>query len=368
MHIQAQSEIGTMAKIVLSVFTVCFVFGAGGCSTCVSTKNVIVYKEPGRFCGWPANYGTWSWGNEILVGFRFAYYQEKDGGHSYNKDKPVELVMARSLDGGESWKLERPVGVDPKKEPTECPGGIDFAYPDFALRCRGGAFTVSNDRGKNWSDPYRLPDFGQEDIMARTDYIVNSKNDCLIFLTASKTNGKEGRPFCARTRDGGKTIEFVSWISPEPEGFSIMPQTLRAGDKQLISAIRRKEEGVGFIEVYVSKDNGKSWQFLSKPAGTGRSNGNPADMVRLNDGRIVLTYGYRSEPCGIRARISQDNGRTWGKEIHLRDDGRTWDLGYPQTVVRPDGRLVTLYYYTTRKNPEQHIAATIWDPDVVGKK
>jgi hypothetical protein len=325
--------------IVLSVFTVCSVLGAGGCSTGAPIKNVIVYKEPGRFCGWPANYGTWSWGNEILVGFRFAYYQEKDRGHSYNKDKPVELVMARSLDGGESWKLERPVGVHPRKDSTECPGGIDFTNPDFALRCRGGSFTVSNDRGRSWSDPYKLPDCGQENIMARTDYIVNGKDDCLIFLTASKTNGKEGRPFCTRTRDGGKTIEFVSWI-----------------------------EGVGFIEVYVSKDDGKSWQFLSKPAGTGKRNGNPADMVRLKDGRIVLTYGYRSKPHGIRAVISSDNGKTWGKEIHLRDDGRTWDLGYPQTVVRPDGRLVTVYYYTTRQNPEQHIAATIWDPDAVGKK
>jgi hypothetical protein len=63
--------------------------------------------------------------------------------------------------------------------------------------------------------------------------------------------------------------------------------------------------------------------------------------------------------------ISRDNGKTWGKEIHLRDDGRTWDIGYPQMIIRPDGRLVTVYYYTTEKDKEQHIAATIWDPDKV---
>lgn len=38
-------------------------------------QNVIVYQEPGRFGGWPANHGIWSWGNEILVGFERAYYQ-----------------------------------------------------------------------------------------------------------------------------------------------------------------------------------------------------------------------------------------------------------------------------------------------------
>ena len=50
----------------------------------------------------------------------------------------------------------------------------------------------------------------------------------------------------------------------------------------------------------------------------------------------------------------------------LRDDGRTWDLGYPRMVQRPDGKLVTIYYFTTSENPEQHIAATIWDPTVIG--
>ena len=43
-------------------------------------------------------------------------------------------------------------------------------------------------------------------------------------------------------------------------------------------------------------------------------------------------------------------------------DGGTWDLGYTRTVVRPDGKLVTIYYFTTAEKPEQHIAATIWQP------
>ena len=34
-------------------------------------------------------------------------------------------------------------------------------------------------------------------------------------------------------------------------------------------------------------------------------------------------------------------------------------------VQRPDGKLVTIYYFNTKEIPEQHIAATIWDPDAV---
>lgn len=85
-------------------------------------------------------------------------------------------------------------------------------------------------------------------------------------------------------------------------------------------------------------------------------------MLKLKDGRLAITYGYRSDPYGIRARLSGDDGQTWGREIILRDDGGCWDLGYPRTVQRPDGKLVTVYYFNDHEDQERYIAATIWDP------
>ena len=66
----------------------------------------------------------------------------------------------------------------------------------------------------------------------------------------------------------------------------------------------------------------------------------------------------------IRARLSNDNGETWGEEINLRSDGGWWDLGYPRTVQCPDGKIVTVYYFNDAKDQERYIAATIWDPGV----
>ena len=60
---------------------------------------------------------------------------------------------------------------------------------------------------------------------------------------------------------------------------------------------------------------------------------------------MCLTYGHRARPFGIRARLSRDGGRTWAQEIILRDDGGGTDIGYPRTVQRPDGKIVTLYYF-----------------------
>jgi hypothetical protein len=349
-------------------------------------RNLKVYAEPGRFGGWPANHGIWCWGNEILVGFSAGYY--KDNGptrHNIDHEKPEEHLLARSLDGGETWTIENPSakgalipepkmlhGVVPpglhEKPWTDCAGGIDFTNPDFVLTVRmtdihsgPSRFYYSYDRGKNWQGPYRLPLFGQKGIAARTDYIVNGQHDCLLFLTAAKENGREGRPLCVRTTDGGKTWNFVSWIADEPKGYAIMPSTVRLGPSELLSAVRYHDGTKGWLDTYRSLDDGRTWSFDTRPA-PDLGEGNPASMLRLADGRVCLTYGYRAKPFGIRARLSNDKGHTWSKEIILRDDGGGRDLGYPRSVQRADGKVVTIYYYHDQPKGDRYIGATIWDP------
>ena len=69
-------------------------------------------------------------------------------------------------------------------------------------------------------------------------------------------------------------------------------------------------------------------------------------------------------PCrtGSSLRLSGDQGKTWGDPIVLRDDGAAADVGYVRSIIRPDGKVVAVYYYNDRKSPERYIAATIWDP------
>ena len=77
-------------------------------------KHVTVFQETGRFAGWPANHGAWSWGNEMLVGFEVGYFHQisKDE-HAIDYDRPAEHVVARSLNGGETWQIEKPEGLRP---------------------------------------------------------------------------------------------------------------------------------------------------------------------------------------------------------------------------------------------------------------
>jgi hypothetical protein len=147
-----------------------------------------------------------------------------------------------------------------------------------------------------------------------------------------------------------------------------MPSTVRCSLERLVSAVRRREMGTDrcWIDAYGSKDGGASWFTLGRVGETGGRNGNPPALVRLVDGRLCCVYGRRDRRQMV-ARISVDEGRTWGAERVLRDDyvpvNDDADLGYPRLAQRTNGWLVAVYYWATHEAPQQHIAATTWDPD-----
>ena len=356
-----------------------------------AARHVVVFQESGRYGGWPANNGAWVWGNEIVVGFDDGEFQATQKGHTLRRDIAPKQKLARSVDGGETWTIEEPadlrlpsgVGYQGSWPPGDgrplgdSPGGLDFTHPDMAFTARMtknpgvSRFYYSRDRGRTWQGPYRLPDFGRAaGTAARTDYIVNGKHDLSLLITLSKANGKEGRPAIVRTRDGGKTWQLVSLIGDEPAetDYAIMPSTARVAfgaagtpgaagaSGALLTAIRHK----GFLQLYRSTNDGDSWQADGARVETGR--GNPASLIRLKDGRLVLTYGYRAAPYGIRARVSSDGGKTWQPEVVLRADGGNDDLGYPRSVQRADGKVVTIYYFNLDPAKERFIGATIWEP------
>ncbi len=335
-------------------------------SAAAEPRHVVVIKEEGRFSGWPANRGIWSWGDEILVGFVHGHYAENPtGGHDIDSDKPSDDLLARSVDGGETWEIEERVVHSPEGDAPE--KALDFTKPNLILNFRGSSWFYSEDKGKNWTGPFGLVDVGRPGLLARTDYLVEGPKRVTAFMAAEKTGGGEGQAVCIRTTDGGLTWSMVGWIGEEPPedyGYAIMPATVSLGDDNYLSFIRRGGRFDGekqwWIEPFLSPDDGASWYLLKEPRIDNA--GNPATLTRLESGDLALTYGWRSAPYGMRARISGDNGQTWSGEIILRADGASWDIGYPRTVQRPDGKCVTVYYYHHPDQEERYIAATIWSP------
>lgn len=337
-----------------------------------SMENIIVYKEPGRYGGWPANHGLWQWGDELVVGFDSTWYKQTTTDHRIDRSRPIYAYQSRSMDGGRSWKTESELPFsDATKEakPTPLTEPLDFTASDFTLMFRFGGlhagpswFYTSTNRCKTWQGPYSFAVEGIDRICTRTDLIVLGPRDCLMFGSCAKqSDGKEGRVFCARTSDGGITWKLVSLIGPEPMegGYAIMPSSLRLKDGTILSMIRRSDPKVsGFIEAWRSSDLGATWTLAGK-AVTGIG-GNPPALVQLQDGRVAVTYGFRHKPSGMRACISADDGRSWGPEILLREDAFDGDLGYPRSIVRPDGQIFTIYYYNGPRDEDRNIEATLW--------
>lgn len=89
-----------------------------------------------------------------------------------------------------------------------------------------------------------------------------------------------------------------------------------------------------------SSDGGKTW---TQPRSIGVW-GLPSHLLKLNDGRLLMSYGHRRAPFGNQARISTDQGRTWSEPIIISGDGAGGDLGYPSTVQLDDKSLLTVWY------------------------
>lgn len=356
-----------------------------------SVEHVTVWREKGRYGGWPANHGIWNWGDEVLVGFTAGVLKTGDPmRHPIDRSAGEQHVLSRSVDGGRTWRLEVPEALQPPPRPERraitgealrlppvqtLPAPLDFTAPGLALTFRashgtpGAWMYVGTDRGRRWAGPYQVPTFDAPGLDPRTDYLVIGPRELLVFLTALKTNGKEGRPLAIRTRDGGQTWERLGWIGPETQGFRIMPATVALsasaeasadkGGRQLFTVIRRRADTQHSLEGYRSRDGGATWVETGVVASdTGR--GNPASLVRLGDGRLACVYGYRAAPFGMRVVMSGDDGTTWSAPRALHEGAADWDLGYPRSVVRGDGRVVSVYYFNDPSGPERYIAATIW--------
>lgn len=188
-----------------------------------------------------------------------------------------------------------------------------------------------------------------------------------VRLVAIYDTGPEGQrsAYVLRTVDDGDHWECQPMALGDAQ-MSYNETALEVNSEgQVITLLRTAESAnkkhAGYLFQVTSSDCGKTW---SKPVNTGIW-GYPAHLLRLPDGRLVATYGYRRAPMGIRACLSLDGGRSWDveHEVVLRADGfgSGSDLGYPITQLLADGTLATIYYFNGKDNIT-HICLTRWPP------
>ena len=217
-------------------------------------------------------------------------------------------------------------------------------------------FRISKDAGRNWSRSAMLPRDGLYSVAATESATVRPDGRCLLFLNGTSRQGASSRPLVYRSLDDGTDFRFLSYVTPADDptfgGVNQMyPRGLMLPSGRLLCVVRIDRDWAGdmWTVLFRSDDGGRTWQFHSRVNDFGA----PSAPLLLRDGRIVMVYGVRLEPAGIRAVVSEDGGLTWGPEIIVRDDAGSWDIGYPRAWQADGGRIGAIYYYNDRSDPVQ---------------
>jgi hypothetical protein len=233
----------------------------------------------------------------------------------------------------------------------------------------GTYIITSKDNGRTWSKPNYVSTKGMPftDIEGPADAPIEMADGSILMpVMGYNVRGDVSNEAAVmlKSTDKGQTWTHLSTMAEDPGGklgHFQEPGIVRTKTGRIVAAIRNQGEENAIWTTW-SDDNGRTWVPVRKSPMIGH----PADLMQLSDGRLLCTYGQRSgrhsDPGGIRATFSLDNGETWqvDKEVSIRQDFLNMDIGYPESMQLPDGRILTAYYFNLFGR--FFIGQTIWKP------
>ncbi len=292
---------------------------------------------------------TWTWPEVVLDG----PIDDRDAGI-------VETAKGTLLATTFTSLAYEPILANAEKNPNSWPADKltrwRGAHQRVSAEDRKKALNVwmvrSTDNGVTWS--------------ARYDCLVNSPHGPIQLsdgrlLYAGKDLWRPGeRVGVCESTDDGQTWRWLAEL-PVRDGDTTANyhelHAVEAADGRLLIHVRNHNQAnSGETLQCESQDGGKTW---TKPHSIGVW-GLPSHLLRLKDGRLLMTYGHRRAPLGNQARVSSDHGQTWSDPILISQDGHSGDLGYPSTVELDDGALLTVWYEVLSTSPNSVLRQARW--------
>ena len=211
-----------------------------------------------------------------------------------------------------------------------------------------GMLRTSDDGGRTWSAPRRLPDGILGPIKNKP---VQLADGTILAPSSTESESEPSRwqVHFERSSDGGKTWTATAPLNDGTTIAAIQPSVLfldRSGGKLL--AVGRTRQGKVFSTS--SEDAGKTWSALSLIDDLP----NPSagiDAVTLADGRQLIVYN--PVPRGrtpLAVAVSRD-GRSWTKVLTLED--QPGEYSYPAVIQTSDGRVHVTY--TWKRERVKHV-------------
>lgn len=256
---------------------------------------------------------------------------------------PVEVANGVQPDG-RRYPTWNPVLFQPKTGPL-----LLFYKAGPSPSEWWGMLMSSQDQGKTWSKPERLPDGILGPIKNKPVQLTNGD---ILCPTSSEHDG--WRVHLERSGDGGKTWTATPSLNDGKEIGAIQPSILQHKDGRLQAIGRTEQDHVFSVD---SKDDGRTWgkmELLDLP--------NPnsgTDAVALSDGRFLLVYNHTTRKTGNRDTLNvavSEDGKQWNAALVLEHDPKK-EFSYPAVIQTRDG-LVHITYTWHR----ERIRHVVLDP------
>jgi len=205
-----------------------------------------------------------------------------------------------------------------------------------------GMLIVSNDQGKTWSEPRRLPEGIIGPVRAKPVKLLDG-----TLLCGSSTEDKGWRVHMEITPDLGKTWSRTEAINNGKDFPVIQPTILTYPDGKLQILCRSR----GILRQSWSSDQGKTWSPLVPSILPNPSAG--IDAVTLKDGRQLLVYNHSTRGRDqLNVAVSTD-GKNWKAALKLEDEttigGKRAYGAYPAAILASDGLVHITYTWRREK-------------------
>lgn len=249
---------------------------------------------------------------------------------------------------------------------------LHFVNTYFEMEMMDAHTSRSYDGGLTWEQPLSIdyPGKNGQRSSVRGNIVELDCGDILIAVSTYYKEYDRRSILILKSCDKGITWELLNKFR-HPEGYFMgEPNLFRTASGKIVCMLRTHipdsdrnvyDDGnsdMSPMHLCYSYDDGKTW---TEPEATKFTSPSPFQAVQLDSGNVLMTYGHRYSPYGIKAVLLDgefDNVHE-AKEILIRDDGVNHDLGYTSSVQMPNGDILVTYYIFHKDDTKRYIAGTI---------